>query len=99
MQSPVKIWRNQKKVGMMVGKTGRVVSWTTIRVPPGDFVDQAPYLVVLVALDGGQKITAQLVDFEHMSVAIGQQVITVIRRIILPTADGVIQYGIKVKPI
>lgn len=99
MNSPVKIWRNQKKITSRVGRIGTIISWTLIRVPPADFGDQAPYPVVVVELEDHSRITAQLVDTEDTHVAIGQKVITIIRRVIQPNADGVIPYGIKVKPI
>lgn len=97
MISPVKIWRNQKNVSNKLGKTGVILSWTVIRVPPGDFMDQAPYVVVLVELDGGGRIEAQLVDVDITSIVAGQRVQTVIRRVTRPDTDGVIPYGIKVK--
>ncbi len=98
MRSPVKIWRNQKKISIKVGKIGTIVSWTYIRVPPADFGDQAPYPVVIVELEDHIRMTAQLVDWEQKHLAIGQNVVTIIRRVIQPNADGVIPYGIKVKP-
>ncbi|MBI3342852.1 OB-fold domain-containing protein [Candidatus Gottesmanbacteria bacterium] len=98
MLSPVKLWRNQKKVAELVGKTGRIVAWTMVRVPPADFTDQAPYPAVLVELDGGGRITAQLVDWEEKHLKIGQRVVAVVRRVIKPNTEGVIPYGIKVKP-
>ena len=98
MLSPVKIWRNQKKVASLIGQTGTILSWTVVRVPPADFTDQAPYPVVLVELTGGKRITAQLVDFDPENLKHGQKVITVIRRVIKPNNEGVIPYGIKVKP-
>lgn len=97
MQSPVKIWRNQKKIASLVGKTGNIIAFTLIRVPPGEFTDQAPYPVVLVQLDGGKRITAQLVDCELENIRVGQKVVTVVRRILKPNEEGVIPYGIKVK--
>lgn len=99
MQSPVKIWRNQKKVARLVGKIGTVISWTMIRIPPGEFSDQAPYPVVLVALSDGSRIMGQLVDYTEKHLHFRQQVITVIRRVTKPNPDGVIPYGIKVKPL
>ncbi len=73
-------------------------------MPPADFTDQAPYPVVLVELDGGERITAQMVDLPAGRQVgeddlIGTPVITVVRRVIKPNAEGVIPYGIKVKPI
>lgn len=99
MQSPVKIWRNQKKITNLLGKTGKIVSWTIIRTPPAQFMDQAPYGVVLVELEMGTRLTAQLVDWQPKHLKVGQRVVTVVRRITQPNADGVIPYGIKVKPL
>ena len=99
MQSPVKIWRNQKKVAQLIGKTGKIIAFTLIRVPPADFSDQAPYPVVLIALADHTRITAQLVDWDEKHLQFGQKVTTIIRRITKPNADGVIPYGIKVKPV
>jgi uncharacterized OB-fold protein len=97
MISPVKIWRNQKNVANQLGKIGTVLSWTIIRVPPGDFMDQAPYAVVLVDIEGGGRLVAQLVDSDISALRIGQRVQTIIRRVTRPDSDGVIPYGIKVK--
>ena len=99
MLSPVKIWRNQKKVASLIGKTGKVISWTTIRVPPADFTSQAPYPVVLVEFSDKKRICAQLVDWQPENLQFGQKVVTIIRRIIKPDADGIIPYGIKAKPL
>jgi uncharacterized OB-fold protein len=82
----------------MVGKTGVIRSWTVIRVPPADFGYQAPYAVVLVALKNGDSIAAQMVDYSERHLAIGQKVITVVRRTIQTQTDDVVPYGIKVKP-
>jgi uncharacterized OB-fold protein len=99
MQSPVKIWRNQKHIARLLGKTGSIVTWTVVRVPPGDFSEQAPYPVVLVALTTGERIEAQLVDWAPHDLATGRKVRTVIRRVTRPDSDGVIPYGIKVTPL
>ncbi len=105
MQSPVKVWRNQKKTAGLVGKTGKIVSWTVVRVPPAGFSDQAPYPVVVVELEGGKRIMAQLVDPSTGSGQVGMEdlmglkVITVVRRVVQPSTEGVIPYGIKVKPL
>ncbi len=99
MKSPVKVWRNQKNITALLGKTGEIISWTYIRVPPSDFGDQAPYPVVLVALADSRRIMAQLVDFEPENLQPGQRVMTVVRRVMKPSTEGVIPYGIKVVPL
>jgi len=83
----------------MLGRTGRIVSWTIIRVPPGDFSYQAPYPVAIVKLAGGRKIIAQVVDCETEEIRFGLKVVTVVRRTSRPEVSEVIPYGIKVKPI
>lgn len=99
MQSPVKLWRNQKKVRDLVGMKGRVISWTIIRVPPAGFSDQAPYIVAIIHLTSGRTITAQLVDIEPTRIVAGLPVVTIIRRITQPSEDGIIPYGIKAKSL
>ncbi len=99
MLSTVKIWRNQKKVAGLIGKTGVIISWTVIRVPPTDFSDQAPYPVAIVELENKKRITAQLVDWNPDDLKFGRRVMTIVRRVMQPTAEGLIYYGIKVRPI
>ena len=98
-QSPVKIWRNQKNIAKMLGKEGSILSWTIIRVPPGGFSSLAPYPVVLVDLNGGSRICAQLVDWVESDLVVGKKVKVIVRRISEPTIEGIIPYGIKVKPV
>ena len=99
MISPVKIWRNQKKIQKLLEQEGEIVTYTTVFVPPAGFESQAPYVVVVVKLDQKKKITAQLVDWEEKQLHIGQKVRTILRRTTDPGEEGVIPYGIKVKPI
>jgi uncharacterized OB-fold protein len=99
MVSPVKIWRNQKKIASLIGKQGAIVSWTSIRVPPADYSNLAPYAVALIALDDGGMMMAQLVDCDMEDVKKGQRVVTVIRRMTHSSDDGVIPYGVKAVPI
>lgn len=98
----MKLWRNQKSTTSLVGLLGTVETWTIVRVPPAGFSDQAPYAVSLVRLKSGQSIEVQLVDSYkdgHIDVYKDMNVRTVIRRITHPDSDGVISYGIKVKPV
>jgi uncharacterized OB-fold protein len=99
MLSPVKIWRNQKHIASQLGLAGKIISWSLIRVPPDGFSNQAPYPIAIVELVSGSRILSQVVDWESDSLKTGQKVKTVVRRTIEATQDGVIPYGIKVKPI
>jgi len=98
MLSPVKIWRNQKKIASLLGAQGELVAWTIIRVPPDGFSDQAPYPVGLIKLDEGKTVIAQLVDVSEGDLAKGLRFRLVVRRITEPSTEGVIPYGIKAVP-
>jgi uncharacterized OB-fold protein len=51
---------------------GRLVSWTTIRVPPARYAAEAPYVVGLVVLDEGLRLTARLAaDPETLTSGLG----------------------------
>ena len=99
MTSPVKVWRNQKKITKMLGKRGQILSWTMIRTPPVGLAYQAPYPVVLVNLTNGRNIIAQLVDYDESQLITGQKIVTVVRRTSKPDSGEVIPYGVKVKPV
>jgi len=99
MASPVKIWRNQKQIKELIGKTGKVITWTVIRVPPAGFSDQAPYAVALVRLENGLRLVCQITDADPDKISFGLPVRLIVRRVKEPDADGIIPYGIKAKPL
>lgn len=43
-----------------LGATGRLLTFTTVRVPPEAMRDQAPYHVGLIELEGGLRLTARI---------------------------------------
>ncbi len=99
MISPVKIWRRQKEIRKVLGKKGKILTWTKIFTPGSDFKKYAPYPVVLVKLENKEKIYGQLVDCEEKNLKIGQEVISVLRKVRASSEEGVIAYGIKFKPM
>ncbi|OGF99444.1 hypothetical protein A2Y99_00190 [Candidatus Gottesmanbacteria bacterium RBG_13_37_7] len=99
MISPIKIWRNQKKVIKLLNLKGEIISWTKIYVPPSGFEGQAPYMVVIAGLENGRRYTAQLVDWEERHLVLGQKVKTILRRTRNTDEESIIPYGIKFKPI
>lgn len=97
MISPVKIWRRQKELRHILGKRGKILTWSFINVAPAAFKMLAPYPVVIVELDDGSKVTAQLVDYHKKDLKIGQKVIAVLRKVREVNSEDVIAYGIKFK--
>ncbi len=96
--SPVKLWRRGKKLANHIGRTGKLLHWTIVRVPPKSFAEQAPYPVGIVKLDDGEMMVGQLVDWTEKDLKSGRSVIAVMRRIKQEDAEDIIPYGIKFKP-
>lgn len=99
MISPVKVYRRQKLIKKYLNQKGKVISWTKIHVAGIDFKNQAPYMVVLVELDNGERQVGQLVDCQKKEVFLGMRVVGVLRKIVVTGEEGVIYYGLKFKPL
>ena len=78
---------------------GRILTFTVIRVGPSQFMDQTPFAVGIIELDGGVRITTQIVDCEFDKLAIGQRVRLEFRRIQKQGDAGILCYGHKCVPI
>jgi uncharacterized OB-fold protein len=76
-------------------KTGKIDTFTVIRVPPSQFQDLAPYAVGVVELDNGVKIMSQIVDCEFDEIEIGKPVRLEFRRIQSDGESGILSYGHK----
>ncbi|ADG13105.1 Zn-ribbon domain-containing OB-fold protein [Methanocaldococcus infernus] len=77
---------------------GKVYSYSVVHVPPKEFEMLSPYVVAIVELEEGVKVTGQIVDCKPEDVYIGMPVEAVFRRIKEDGEDGVITYGFKFKP-
>lgn len=97
--SPVKLWRRQKNIASLIGKKGKILNWTLIRVPAKSFMDQAPYPVVIVKMQNGERMIGQLVDWQRQDLIIGKEVASVLRRLRTEEKEDIIYYHIKFKPI
>jgi len=81
-----------------LAEKGKVLTFTVIRVPPQQFVDQAPYAVGIVELDDGVKLTGQIVDCDFEDLKIGKRVKIEFRKIFEAGEAGILCYGYKFVP-
>lgn len=81
-----------------LSKTGKIYSYTVIRIPPTERVYDKPYVMAIVELDDGCKLTAEIVDCRPEEVKIGMPVEAVFRKIGEENEAGVIYYGYKFRP-
>jgi uncharacterized protein len=79
-------------------RTGKILTYTVIRVPPKPFADQAPYAVAVVEMDDGPRLTTQVVDCKEGDLAIGKAVKLEFRKINEEGKAGIINYGYKAVP-
>lgn len=96
--TPVKLWRRAENVGSIIGKMGKIMHWTIIRVPAKAFAKEAPYPVVIVELEDKGRMIGQLVDWEEKDLKKGKKVIAVIRKSYPVDRESIISYNIKFKP-
>ena len=81
-----------------LAETGKLLTFTIIRVPPDPFEDQAPYAVGIAELADGVKLTAQVVDCDFAALKIGMRVRLEFRKLYEEGTAGVIYYGYKFVP-
>jgi uncharacterized OB-fold protein len=84
---------------IVLSRNGKVLTYTIIRVPPSQFKDEAPYAMGVVELEGGGRLTAQIVDCDFDKIRIGMPIKLEFRRIQAEGEAGVIGYGYKCVPV
>ncbi len=78
--------------------TGKLVTYTVIRVAPSQFTDEAPYAVGIAELTNGVKIMAQLADCDVENIKVGMEIVIEFRRVQTHGHHGVLSYGYKFVP-
>jgi uncharacterized OB-fold protein len=84
---------------VVLANTGKVETFTVIRVAPCDFVDEAPYPVGIIELDDGVKIQCQINDCPIDSLKIGMPVRIEFRKVKEEGEAGILCYGFKAVPM
>lgn len=76
-------------------RQGKVLSYTVAHVAAEGFEDQVPYVLAIIELEDGPRLTAQITDCNPDEIKIGDEVEMVFRRIGEESQDGAIYYGFK----
>jgi len=77
---------------------GEVVSFTVVHEAPSNLENQVPYVLAIIQLEEGVRLTAQIIDCETSDIKMGMKVRAVFRRIGQEGDAGVINYGFKFVP-
>jgi len=78
---------------------GTVYSFTVIHVASEGFETYTPYVVGVIQLAEGPKVTSQVVDCPPDAVYIGMPVEACFRKLRDEGPDGIICYGFKFRPV
>ncbi|MGB2960367.1 MAG: OB-fold domain-containing protein [Bacteroidota bacterium] len=78
-----------------MSEEGTIVTFTVIRVASEKFAKQTPFVVGIVELADGVRITTQIADVDVDSISIGQPVRMIFRNIQEDGHAGVLCYGYK----
>jgi len=75
--------------------TGKLLTFTVIRIAPSNFSKETPYAVGVVELNDGVKLTTQITDTDPDKLEIGQKIKLVFRKIQDEGKSGLHCYGYK----
>ena len=79
--------------------TGTIFSFTEVHEGMDEQNMQRPYIVAMVELDEGARITGQVIDCDARDLTIGTEVRATLRKLSEEGSSGVIHYGYKFIPL
>jgi uncharacterized OB-fold protein len=79
--------------------TGELVTWTRVHDGAEGREVETPYLLGIVELDEGPRVTAQLVDLDPEDVQVGLRLESRFRKLGESSGSGVVHYGYKFGPV
>jgi uncharacterized OB-fold protein len=79
--------------------TGKLLTYTVIRIAPSEFSTQAPYAMGIAELDNGVKLAAQVADVDFKDLKVGMPVKIEFRKVREEGEAGILCYGYKFVPV
>ena len=79
--------------------TGKIFSLTEVHEGLEELTLQKPYVLAMVEMDEGPKITGQVIDCDACDLQIGTPVRATMRKLSEEGSSGVIHYGYKFAPV
>jgi len=77
---------------------GKIVTYTVVHDAPAQLEMQKPYVVAIIEMEEGARLTSQVIDVDPNEVKIGMPVQATFRRLGQEGEAGVIHYGYKFRP-
>jgi len=77
---------------------GRIYSYSIVHVPQAGFELETPYVLAIIELEEGARLTAQVCDVNFSELAIGMPVEVTFRKVSEGRNGGIIHYAYKFIP-
>jgi len=74
---------------------GKIYSFTEVTAGPVGFELEVPYVLAIVELDEGPRLTAQIVGVGEKDIKFDDRVEMIFRKIMEDSKEGLIHYGYK----
>ena len=87
--------RGRKFETVTLPDKGKVLTFTVVRTGPDRFSDLSPYVLAIVELENGVRLTAQVADCKPEEAKTGMPVRIEFRKIHAEGRSGIIFYGYK----
>lgn len=78
---------------------GKIYSFSEVHSGPAGMDLQVPYVLAIVQLDEGPKLTTQIVECSEKDVKIGDKVEMIFRNIRRDDPEGLLHYGYKFRKV
>ena len=93
---------HRKSLGKMerfkLNGKGEVMSFSIVHDAPSQLELQKPYVIAIIKMEEGIRLTGQVIDCEPADVTIGMRVQATIRKVGEEGPSGIIHYGYKFMP-
>ncbi|MCJ2512461.1 MAG: Zn-ribbon domain-containing OB-fold protein [Candidatus Thermoplasmatota archaeon] len=90
---------HRKSIGRMESiklcGTGKILSYSVVHDAPEDFEMQKPYIIAIIEMKDGVRLTAPIIDCDEPDIGIGMEVEATFRKLGEEGKAGVIHYGYK----
>ncbi|MFQ6107274.1 MAG: Zn-ribbon domain-containing OB-fold protein [Thermoplasmata archaeon] len=94
---------HRKSIGRMESVklcgTGKIVTYSVVHDAPESFEMQKPYIIAIVEMKDGVRLTAPIIDCDECDIDVGMEVQATFRKLGEEGKAGVIHYGYKFRPV
>jgi len=93
---------HRKSIGKMepfkLSGRGEVFTFSIVHDAPSQFELQKPYVIAIIQMEEGIRLTGQVIDCDPAEVRVGMKVRTTMRKLGEEGPSGIIHYGYKFMP-